>query len=133
LALALVPSTPGSAAETVTSVLQGAYTKAQAARGKTRYFTSCAACHGGLLQGDSDYPELSGSLFLKRWGDQPVAALFGFAMSQMPVGRPGSLGAQGYADVVAFILATNGFPDGEHELPYDQTALENIVLEQKKK
>jgi hypothetical protein len=35
----------------------------------------------------------------------------------MSVGQPGSLGGQGYADVIAFILATNGFPNGERELP----------------
>src|SRR6266700_3443582 len=108
----LTQGTPANAAETVTSVWQGVYTKEQAARGKARYFTSCAVCHGALLQGDSDSPELAGPSFTKRWGDQSVGTLFAFAMSQMPVGRPGSLGAQGYADVVAHILATNGFPDG---------------------
>jgi len=65
------------AAET-TSVWQGVYTKDQAARGKTRYFTACAACHGGLLQGDSDSPELAGPAFMKRWGDQSIATLFAF-------------------------------------------------------
>jgi quinoprotein glucose dehydrogenase len=121
---------PASAAET-TSVWQGVYTKEQAARGKARYFTSCAACHGGVLQGDSDSPELAGPGFMKRWGDQSIATLFAFATSQMPVGRPGSLGAQGYADVIAFILATNGFPDGDRELPSNEQALESIVIERR--
>ena len=119
-----------SAAET-TSVWQGVYTKDQAARGKARYFAACAACHGGLLQGDSDSPELAGTAFMKRWGEQSIATLFAFATSQMPVGRPGSLGAQGYADVIAFILATNGFPDGNRELPANEQALEGIVIEKK--
>lgn len=122
---------PTNATET-TSVWQGVYTKEQAARGKARYFTACAACHGGLLQGDSDSPELAGTAFMKRWGDQPVAALFAFAASQMPVGRPGSLGGQGYADVIAFILATNGFPNGERELPANEQTLESIMIERKK-
>jgi quinoprotein glucose dehydrogenase len=121
---------PANGAET-TSVWQGVYTKGQAARGKTHYFTACAACHGGLLQGDSDSPELAGVGFMKRWGDQSIATLFAFAVSQMPVGRPGSLGAQGYADVIAFILASNGFPDGDRELPANEQALENIVIERK--
>lgn len=130
--IALAPIVfPAKAAET-TSVWQGVYTEAQAARGKARYFAACAACHGGLLQGDSDSPELAGSAFIKRWGDQPVAALFAFATSQMPVGRPGSLGGQGYADVIAFILATNGFPNGERELPANEQALESIMIEKKK-
>jgi S-disulfanyl-L-cysteine oxidoreductase SoxD len=122
---------PADATEAI-SVWQGVYTKEQAARGKTRYFAACAVCHGGLLQGDSDSPELAGTAFMKRWGDQPVAALFAFATSQMPVGRPGSLGGQGYADVIAFILATNGFPNGERELPANEQALESIMIEKKK-
>jgi hypothetical protein len=121
---------PVNSTET-TSVWQGVYTEEQAARGKARYFAACAAC-GGLLQADSDSPELAGTAFIKRWGDQPVAALFAFATSQMPVGRPGSLGGQGYADIIAFILATNGFPNGERELPANEQALESITIEKKK-
>jgi cytochrome c553 len=108
------------------------YTKEQAARGKTRYFASCAVCHGPQLQGDSDSPELAGKSFMKRWGDQSVGTLFAYASSQMPVGRPGSLGVQGYADVIAHILATNGFPDGQRELPANAQALDRIVIEERK-
>jgi len=132
VACAPAPGAPPKAAENATSVWQGVFTKEQAARGKTRYFTSCAVCHGGLLQGDSDSPELAGTSFMKRWGDQSVGTLFAFAMSQMPIGRPGSLGAQGYADVIAHILATNGFPDGQRELPANGSVLDGIIIEQKK-
>lgn len=120
------------AGENVTSVWEGVYTKEQAARGKTRYFSSCAVCHGALLQGDSDSPELAGNSFMKRWGDQSIGTLFAFAASQMPVGRPGSLGVQGYADVIAHILAINGFPDGQRELPAGGQALDRIIIERKK-
>jgi S-disulfanyl-L-cysteine oxidoreductase SoxD len=126
------PGTAPSAAEGVISVWEGVYTKEQAARGKTRYFASCAVCHGALLQGDSDSPELAGKSFMKRWGDQSVATLFAYASTQMPVGRPGSLGVQGYADVIAHILATNGFPDGQRELPPSAESLERIIIEGKK-
>jgi mono/diheme cytochrome c family protein len=126
------PGAPPQAAEDAISVWEGVYTKEQAARGKARYFTSCAVCHGPQLQGDSDSPELAGKAFMKRWGDQSVGTLFAFASSQMPVGRPGSLGVQGYADVIAHILATNGFPDGQRELPPNPQALEHIIIEGKK-
>jgi quinoprotein glucose dehydrogenase len=126
------PGAPPHAAEDATSVWEGVYTKEQAARGKTRYFAACAVCHGSALQGDSDSPELAGRSFMKRWGDQSVGTLFAFASSQMPVGRPGSLGVQGYADVIAHILATNGFPDGQRELPPNPQALERIIIEGKK-
>ena len=132
VAAAMAPGAPANSAETVTSVWQGVYTKEQAARGKARYFSSCAVCHGALLQGDSDSPELAGPSFTKRWGDQSVGTLFAFAMSQMPVGRPGSLGAQGYADVIAHILATNGFPDGQRELPASGPVLDSIIIETRK-
>jgi S-disulfanyl-L-cysteine oxidoreductase SoxD len=126
------PGTPLSAAEGMISVWEGVYTNEQAARGKTRYFASCAICHGALLQGDSDSPELAGKSFMKRWGDQSVATLFAYASSQMPVGRPGSLGVQGYADVIAHILATNGFPAGQRELPPNAQSLERLIIEGKK-
>jgi len=132
LALALALGPVSEAAENTTSVWEGVYTKEQAARGKTRYFASCAVCHGPQLQGDSDSPELAGKSFMKRWGDQSIGTLFAFASSQMPVGRPGSLGVQGYADVIAHILATNGFPDGQRELPSNGQALDRIIIEGKK-
>jgi len=121
-----------NAAENFTSVWEGVYTREQAARGKTRYFTSCAVCHGPQLQGDSDSPELAGNSFMKRWGDQSVGTLFAYASSQMPIGRPGSLGVQGYADVIAHILATNGFPVGQRDLPANNQALDRIIIERKK-
>ncbi len=129
LALAVVAS---SGAEGTRSVLQGAFTKEQAERGKAQYFAACASCHGVSMQGDGDIPELVGRSFLKRWGDQPVGALVTFATTQMPIGRPGSLGAQGYADVVAHILSMNGFPEGKQELPAGAAALDEIILEVKK-
>jgi cytochrome c len=132
LVCAPFPGAPLQAAEDAISVWEGVYTKEQAARGKARYFASCAVCHGPQLQGDSDSPELAGKSFMKRWGDQSVAALFAFASSQMPVGRPGSLGVQGYVDVIAHILATNGFPDGQRELSQNPQALEHIIIEGKK-
>ncbi len=68
-----------SRAEGTKSVWQGVFTKAQAERGKAQYFAACASCHGVSMQGDGDIPELVGKSFLKRWGDQPVSALFTFA------------------------------------------------------
>jgi S-disulfanyl-L-cysteine oxidoreductase SoxD len=130
--LLMPEASPGAAENTTTSTSEGVYTKEQAARGKARYFTSCAVCHGPQLQGDSDSPELAGKSFMKRWSDQSVATLFAYASSQMPIGRPGSLGVQGYADVIAHILATNGFPEGQRELPASSQALERIIIEQKK-
>jgi mono/diheme cytochrome c family protein len=128
----LTPTAGSYAADGTKSVWQGVYTKEQAARGKARYFTACASCHGGVLQGDGDVPELAGKSFLKRWSDQSIGALFAFSSSQMPVGRPGSLGSQGYADVIAYILAVNSFPDGQQELPGGSSVLDGIMIEKAK-
>jgi mono/diheme cytochrome c family protein len=132
LVLALAPVARSNAADTATSVWQGVYTKAQAARGQATYLAACASCHGTQLQGDTDSPDLAGNAFLRRWTNLTVGALFVFAESQMPVGRPRSLGAQGYADVTAHILATNGFPDGQQELPPNGTLLDRILIDRKR-
>ena len=104
LVLALAPVARSNAADTATSVWQGVYTKAQAARGQATYLAACASCHGTQLQGDTDSPDLAGNAFLRRWTNLTVGALFVFAESQMPVGRPRSLGAQGYALAVRAAL-----------------------------
>src|SRR5262249_40981549 len=131
LIVALMSPPAGNAADPPTSVWQGVYTKAQAARGQALYLASCTSCHGAQLQGDTDAPELTGRGFLRRWTNQSVGALFAFTESQMPVGRPRGLGAQGYADVIAHILATNGFPDGPQELPSTPATLDKIMIDGK--
>ena len=131
LGLASMPTATSNAADNATSVWLGVYTKAQAARGQAIYFAACASCHGVVLQGDSDIPELTGNSFLKRWTDQSIGALFAYTMSQMPVGRPRSLGVQGYAEVIAHILASNGFPDGQQELPAGGSVLDKIMIDKR--
>jgi len=127
--LAAMPPSHGADAR---SVWQGVYTKAQAERGRASYFGACASCHGTQLQGDTDAPDLAGNAFLRRWTDRSVGALFTFTESQMPVGRPRSLGAAGYADLIAHILAANGFPDGQQELPANGSVLDTIMIDSKK-
>jgi|SRR5882672_5442427 mono/diheme cytochrome c family protein len=129
--LALLPMATFVAADP-TSVWQGVYTKQQAERGRATYFSACASCHGVMLQGDSDIPELVGNSFVKRWSGVSIGAFVTFTSSQMPIGRPGSLGAQGYVEVVAYILQTNGFPEGQQELPIRGTALDMIIMDARK-
>jgi mono/diheme cytochrome c family protein len=128
----LAATAPSHGADDAKSVWQGVYTKAQAERGRANYFAGCASCHGTQLQGDTDAPDLAGNAFLRRWTDRSVGALFTYTESQMPVGRPRSLGAAGYADVIAHILAANGFPDGQRELPANGSVLDTIMIDRKK-
>jgi hypothetical protein len=128
----LAATAPSLSADDATSVWRGVYTKAQAERGRANYFAACASCHGTQLQGDTDAPDLAGNAFLRRWTDRSVGALFTFTESQMPVGRPRSLGAAGYADVIAHILAANGFPEGQQELPANSSVLDTIMIDRRK-
>ena len=106
----------------------GPYTDAQAARGKTAALESCTSCHGGGLTGGEDAPPLTGSAFLGKWGKLPVSALFDFINTQMPLGAPGSLGAQTNADITAYILSLSQVPAGQKELPPDAAALGNVII-----
>jgi S-disulfanyl-L-cysteine oxidoreductase SoxD len=132
LIVVLAAMAPSHGADDATSVWQGVYTKAQAERGRANYFAACASCHGTQLQGDTDSPDLAGNAFLRRWTDRSVGTLFTFTESQMPVGRPRSLGAASYADVIAHILAANGFPDGQQELPANGSVLDKIMIDRRK-
>ncbi len=109
----------------------GVYTAAQAERGNALYQNNCAACHGGALQGEEENPPLSGKHFNASWGGKPVADLYNFIGSQMPLGQPGALGSQGNADVIAYILAVNRFPAGAKELPPDSNVLGTITVDKR--
>lgn len=106
----------------------GFYTEAQAARGKALYFDNCTACHGGTLDGGESAPGLSGEYFAGKWGKLPLSLLFGYINTKMPLGAPGSLGAQANADITAFILSYNKAPAGAKELPPDAQALSGMKL-----
>jgi S-disulfanyl-L-cysteine oxidoreductase SoxD len=117
-----------AAAQPIKTAADGIYTAAQASRGEALYQNNCASCHGGSLQGEEENPPLSGKHFSSRWGGLPVGALYGFINTQMPLGQPGSLGVQGNADILAYILSVNKFPAGQAELPADSNALRAITI-----
>jgi mono/diheme cytochrome c family protein len=100
-------------AQAPVSVLDGVYTAAQAERGHVAYETRCVQCHEGL---EADGPGLMDKAFLDRWREDTLAPLFTFVTTTMPGNRPGSLDAQEYADVLAYLLEANGLPAGTREL-----------------
>ena len=115
-----------AAAQTRT-VWDGVYTDAQAERGRASYQQSCAACHREDLRGDSTAPSLVGESFTFLWGDMEVGELLARMQKLMPPERPGSLPAQTYIDIVAFMLQKNAFPSGDLELNTDTAALEILI------
>jgi mono/diheme cytochrome c family protein len=87
------------------------YTAAQAHAGAAVYAKNCISCHGANLQGVAG-PAIAGKDFLggavtNKW---TFADLRNIVVQQMPLNNPGTLTPTQYADVLAFILASNCFP-----------------------
>jgi hypothetical protein len=61
-----------------------------------------------------------------------VADLFTYVQDKMPKNAPGSLTAQEYADVVAYLLRMNAMPTGADELSTDPGELKKIRIERAK-
>ena len=118
----------GVAAETQTA--GGLYSEAQAGRGEALYQQFCSACHGARLQGNPAAP-LTGEAFRARWedGKHSLDDLFYIIRSLMPNNAPGSLSKAQYADVVAYILKVNGYPEGGSELTPNVAAMKAVTLQ----
>jgi mono/diheme cytochrome c family protein len=95
------------------TVWDGVYTEAQAARGMMAYGQSCSGCHALAAEGKAP---LVGDAFWKSFAQKTVGDLLEFVSVNMPNATPGSLSPSTYADIVALILKSNGFPGGTTEL-----------------
>lgn len=111
------------------SVKDGVYTEAQALRGEASYRTHCVECHGEDLRGAHMTPSMVGIGFAFRWRDRHLYDFYEGMRTTMPQSAPGGLSADVYADLVAFILARNGYPAGEAALPSEADAMRGIVIE----
>ena len=118
--------------QTPRTVWDGVYTARQAERGRASYLQSCVSCHRDDLRGDNTAPSLVGESFTFLWGDMPVGELSARIQKLMPPDRPGTLTAQTYVDIIAFILQKNAFPAGDRELDVDADALQRIVITSKR-
>ena len=112
---------PGPVAP-VTSMdaLPGPFTAEQAARGEATFQDACSRCH--------EVSRFSTETFLRAWTRAPLNQLYGFISTRMPQGAPGSLSRPQYAEVVAYLLALNGIPAGDVELPTTTAALAQIRI-----
>lgn len=113
-------------------IWKGVYTSAQATEGEANYGAMCGRCHandlGGGQTGASYAPALGGEKFLGAWESRTAGRLFRTIRDTMPRGNPGSLSDQNAAEIVAFILKTNGFPAGSTALATDAAALDDVVI-----
>lgn len=103
------------------SVKAGVYTVAQAGRGEETFKTACSSCHAPGYFTDKD--------FYANFAGKPLWELFDVISDSMPMDNPGSLKKEQYADVIAYVLKLNKFPDGAAELPIDKEALSAIMME----
>jgi mono/diheme cytochrome c family protein len=98
------------------SIWQGVYSAEQAERGAAVYAARCAACHGVSLNGTGEAPGLVGGEFVSHWDTLTVGDLFDRVRTTMPQNAPQTLTRDEYADVLAYMLKYNGFPEGEKPL-----------------
>jgi mono/diheme cytochrome c family protein len=118
-----------AAAQQSISVWDGVYTVQQADRGKALYGQQCSSCHGATLDGGGAAPPLAGADFKSNWNGQTAGDLFEKTQTTMPADQPGKLSREQTADILAFLLTSNGFPAGSKELPTDAALLAKIHIE----
>jgi mono/diheme cytochrome c family protein len=95
------------------------FDRMQADHGKALYASSCAKCHGGALQGVTG-PALRGPAFAPVSNAHlTVGGIFGYMATNMPADRPGKLKDQDYADIMAFLLYSNGYTPSPTKLTAD--------------
>ena len=99
------------------------FTVAQARAGKAAYDASCAVCHGTTLTNGAYGTPLAGPYFRTQWSGKPVSALFEKTRTTMPPTGAGTLPAQTYAAIVAYLLEVNGGVPSTVELPSAPAAL----------
>ncbi len=109
----------------------GVFTVEQADRGKEAYTQDCAACHLDDLLGDGIAPPLLGVPFSFRWSDLSLGDMYAAIRTTMPQGAPASLPPRGYVDIIAYLLHANEYPSGDSELPTDESALQQIIVDEK--
>jgi len=111
------------------SVREGVYTAAQAERGRAVYVAQCEACHKADLRGEQMTPSLIGVSFAFRWNERTLYDYLAGMRATMPQGAPGGLSDAAYVDVLAYILAENGYPSGDVMLVADAEVLRAIRIE----
>ena len=104
------------------------FTAEQAKRGKVAYDANCVSCHGQNLISATYGTPLAGPYFDNKWRGRTVGALYAHARDRMPPSRPGTLPAETYADLVAYMLEVNGVLAGDVELPTDANTLNGMTI-----
>ncbi|GAC1658100.1 MAG: hypothetical protein NVS4B13_00490 [Candidatus Elarobacter sp.] len=110
----------------VAAATGASYTTVQAHAGVAVYRRYCLQCHGANLQGSAG-PAVAGTEFSlnaqrNKW---TLGDLRTTVFENMPFSNPGSLTPKQYADVMAFLLASNCYPAGS--TPFPQAARPDLA------
>ncbi|WP_321934748.1 MULTISPECIES: c-type cytochrome [unclassified Paraburkholderia] len=88
----------------------------QVEHGQHIYSESCAKCHGAQLEGITA-PALSGPAFAPTANSHlTIGGIYQYMSTNMPADRPGKMTDQEYADLMAYLLYTNGYDAGNTKL-----------------
>jgi len=104
------------------------YTAEQASAGQTIYLQQCATCHGENMDDGEFALPLKGVDFRRKWRTSTPDALFTVMNDTMPQDRPGSLGQETNAHLLAYIIQENGSEPGVAELPSDVENLQTLAF-----
>jgi S-disulfanyl-L-cysteine oxidoreductase SoxD len=99
----------------------GVFSVEQASRGADVYAGYCKSCHTAETH--------TGANFRTHWRGKLLSDLFVYIRDRMPKNDPGSLSAEEYADVLAYVLKMNRMPAGKSDLQPDSTQLSRIRIE----
>ena len=105
----------------------------QAARGAKQYATVCATCHdpAKVPPGKKGGPPLIGEVFLTKWDGRVLGELLTNIQTTMPNDGSAVLSEDETADLVAYILQANGFPDGSAALTYGGASKDIVIKKDK--
>jgi cytochrome c len=115
-------------ATTTASMNVPSFDNAQVAHGKSLYSSACAKCHGASLQGMAG-PALSGPAFAPAGHSHlTIGGIYKYMSSNMPADRPGQMKDQEYADIMAFLLYSNGYRPKATKLTADMARTSSTPL-----
>ena len=113
------------------SIWDGVFTTAQADRGKAALLQNgCNGCHGAELEGGRGL-SLKGDRFIEAWQNGSLNRLFTKIRDTMPPLNAEQVPVATKVDIIAHLLAANGFPQGSTELKLDSDVLEGILITKK--
>lgn len=114
-------STPMLAQAATRTTRSGVYSRDQAERGQGVFLGTCKTCHTTEFH--------TTPAFVTRWSGKPLSELLQYLRDQMPKNEPGSLAAEEYSDVLAYLLKLNRMPAGDSELPVEPRDVKSIRID----